>query len=95
MKAPGCPISPFLIFTEDSEGRVDKISIAGEKRVLLDADDVVSAVSSLMFMYYVCNLEYPKECFNTFLFLQRAVLKVFDRVKVPTRVLLLMNELFQ
>ena len=53
MKAPGCPISPFLVFTEDSEGRVDKISIAGEKRVLLDADDVVSAVSSLMFMYYV------------------------------------------
>ncbi len=72
---------------------MDKISIAGEKMVLLDADDVVSAVSSLMFICYVCNLEYPKECFNTFLFLQRAVLKVFDRVKVPTMVLLLMNEL--
>jgi hypothetical protein len=55
MKAPHCPMSPFLVFTEDSEGRVDKISIAGEKRVFLDADDVVSAVLSLMFMYVILS----------------------------------------
>lgn len=53
----------------------------------MELDNIVAAVSCLMFMYYVCNLEYPKECFNTFLFLQRTVLKVFDRVKFPTKVL--------
>jgi hypothetical protein len=51
MWAPDCPMSPFLVFTEDSEGRVDKISIAGEKWVILDADDVVSAVSSLILLF--------------------------------------------
>ena len=51
MWAPNCPMLPFLVFTEDSEGRVDKISIAGEKWVILDADDVVSAVSSLILLF--------------------------------------------
>ena len=51
MWAPDYPMSPFLVFTEDSEGRVDKISIAGEKWVILDADDVVSAVSSLILLF--------------------------------------------
>ena len=88
-------MSPFLIFIEDSQGRVDRIYIAGEKRVLMELDNIVAAVSCLMFMYYVCNLEYPKECFNTFLFLQRTVLKVFDCVKVPTKVLLFLNELYK
>ena len=61
----------------------------------MELDNIVAAVLCLMFMYYVCNLEYPKECFNTFLFLQRTVLKVFDRVKVPTKVLLFSNELYK
>ena len=95
VKKETIPMSSFLIFTEDSDGRVDRIYIAGEKRVLLEVDNMIAAVSCLMFIYYVCNLEYPKECFNTYLFLQRAVLKVFDRVKVPTKVLLLLNELYK
>ena len=86
---------PFLIFIEDRQGRVDRIYIAGEKRVLMGLENIVAAVTCLMFMYYVCKLEYPKECFNTFLFLQRTVLKVFDRVKFPTKVLLFLNELYK
>ena len=63
------PITPFLTFTEDSEGRVNKVYIAGEKCILMELDNVIDAVSCLMILYYVCNLEYPKQCFNTFLFL--------------------------
>ena len=88
------PMTPFLIFTEDSDGRVNKIYIAGEKRILMELDNVIDGVSCLMFVYYVCNLEYPKQCFNTFLFLQRAI-SVFDRVKVPTKVLMFLNELYK
>lgn len=89
------PKSPYLIFIEDSDGRINDIFIGGENQVLMETDNIVAAVTSLMFIYYVCNLEYPKQCFNTFLFLQRAVLKIFDRVKVPTKVLLLLNELYK
>ena len=88
-------MTPFLVFTEDSDGRVNKIYIAGEKHILMELDNVIDGVSCLMFVYYVCNLEYPKQCFNTFLFLQRAILKVFDRVKVPTKVLMFLNELYK
>ena len=63
------PITSLLIFTEDSEGRVSKVYIAGDKCILMELDDVIDAVSCLMFLYYVCNLEYPKQCFNTFPFL--------------------------
>ena len=86
---------PYVIFCEDSNGSVNRIFIAAEKRILMEADDILAAVSSLMFIYYICNLEYPKQCFDTFLFLQRAVLKLFDRVKVPTKVLLFLNELYK
>ena len=69
-------MTPFLKFTEDSDGRVNKIYIAGEKSILMELDNVIDGVSCLMFVYYVFNLEYPKQCFNTFLFLQRAILRL-------------------
>ena len=86
-------MAPFLIFNGSLEEPRGDISVAAENRVILqDATGIIEATLSLMFLYYVCNLEYPKECFNTFFFLQRHALKVFDTQKVPTKVLILMSE---
>ena len=89
VKNPNSPMLPHLVITEDDNGRVSEISIAAERQVLVETDDVVTGIISLLFLYYVCNFEYPKQCHNTFMFLQRKVLNVCDRVKVPTKVLLL------
>ena len=84
-------MSPFLIFGGSVVEPACEFCIAGEREVLVSIlGGIIDAVGALMFMYYVHNLEYPKECFNTFLFLQRAILKVYDTQKVPTRVLMLM-----
>ena len=87
-------MSPFLIFGGSVVEPAGEFCIAGEREVPMPiSGEIIDAVGALMFMYYVHNLEYPKECFNTFLFLQRAILKVYDTQKVPTRVLMLITEL--
>ena len=87
-------MSHFLIFGGSVVEPACEFYIAGEQEVLVSIlGGIIDAVGALMFMYYVCNLEYPKECFNTYFVLQRTILKVHDTEKVPTRVLMLMNEL--
>ena len=71
-------MAPFLIFNGCLEEPGEQSVAAENKLILPDATDIIKATELLMFWYYVCNLEYPKECFNTFFFLQRHALKVFD-----------------
>ena len=86
-------ISPFLV-VGNSLLEPTEFFIAGEQEVIMSiSGGIVHAVGVLMFLYYVCNLQYPKECYNTFLFMQRTILKVYDTQKLPTKVLVLMSEL--
>ena len=88
-------MTPFIIF----EGQLqapDDIYLSGERNLLLKVNGGhTSALVTLLLIYFVCNIEYPKECRNTYFFLQREVLNVYDSVKLPTKVLQLMNELTQ
>ena len=88
-------MTPFIIF----EGQLqapDDIYLSGERNLLLKVNGGhTSALVTPLLIYFVCNIEYPKECRNTYLFLQREVLNVYDSVKLPTKVLQLMNELTQ
>ena len=43
------------------------------------------ALISLLLLYFVFNVEYPKKCLNLYLFLQRYILKVYDRARLPTK----------
>ena len=45
------------------------------------------ALITMLLLYFVCNVEYPKECFNVFLFLQRYILKVYDSARLPITLL--------
>ncbi len=58
-------------------GTFVEMVIAAENEVLLQVEGILQAVESLMCMYYVSNIQYPKECLNTFIFLQRNILKAY------------------
>ena len=61
-------MSPFLIFGGSVVEPACEFCIAGEREVLVSIlGGIIDAVGALMFMYYVCNLEFPKECSNIFL----------------------------
>ena len=93
-KATGTGMAPFLLISGTSdEPQPDDVSIIGENRVILGGMGLVDALEAMMFLFYVCNLQYPKECTNTFILIQRMVMKVFDTQKVPTKVLVLMSDL--
>ena len=61
-------MSPFLIFGGSVVEPAGEFSIASERDVLMSiSGGVIDAVGAMTFMYYVCNLEFPKECSNIFL----------------------------
>lgn len=66
------------------EPQLDEVAIVVEKEVLVHANRLLESIELMMILYYVCNIEYPEEIFNTLFFLQRHVLKVYDTQKVPT-----------
>ena len=86
-------MSPFLIICGSIVDPDEEMMVAGENELLLNASGILEAVEMMLMVYYVCNMAYPKECLNTYLFLQRSVLKVFDSQKLPTKVLILVSEL--
>ena len=71
-------MSPFLIICGSIVDPEEEVTVAGENELLLNASGILEAVEMMLVVYYVCNMAYPKECLNTYLFLQRSVLKVFD-----------------
>ena len=56
------------------------VAIIAENRLILEAMGLVT-LESMMFLYYICNLEYPKECVNTFILIQRMIMNVYDAHK--------------
>jgi hypothetical protein len=44
----------------------DETAVVAENQVLMKNLGFLDAVESMLMIYYVYNLEYPKECFNTF-----------------------------
>ena len=75
MKQTKSGMSPFIVFGGTFVEPEEEMVIAAENEVLLQVEGILQAVESLICMYYVCNIQYPKECLNTFIFLQRNILK--------------------
>ena len=77
MKQTMSGMSPFIVFGGTFVEPEEEMVIAAENVVLLQVEGMFQAVESLICMYYVCNIQYPKECLNTFVFLQRNILKAY------------------
>ena len=87
-------MAPFLLTggtTEEPQPSDE--AIITENRVILEAMGLVDALESMMFLYYICNLDYRKECANTFILIQRMIMNVYDTQEVPTKVLVLISSL--
>ena len=84
---------PFIIF----EGKLcspDNIFISGEQELLIKINGGVHrSVDYFLLLYFVCYVEYPKECVNVYLFLQKYILKVYDSARLPTKLLQFLNVL--
>ena len=68
----------------------DNIFISGEQELLKKINGGgggrhTEALITLLLLYFVFNVEYPKKCLNLYLFLQRYILKVYDRARLPTK----------
>ena len=56
-------MAPFLLFSGTSEEpQPDDAVIIGENRVIWGEMGLVDALEAMMFLFYVCNLQYPKQC---------------------------------
>ena len=86
-------MSPFVFIGKAVNDPNEEMAVVGENEVLVNASGILEVFESLMCIYYICKIQYPKECANTYIFLQRSLLKVIDTQKVPTKVLILMSEL--
>ena len=56
-------------------------------------EGVHRSVDYFLLLYFVCYVEYPKECVNVYLFLQKYILKFYDSARLPTKLLQFLNEL--
>ena len=56
----------FLIIGGSLVEPTEEIIIGGENEILMNLSGMIDAVEALTCLYYVCNIQYPKECGNTF-----------------------------
>ncbi len=80
MKQTKSGMSPFIVFGGSLVEPEEEMAIAAENEVLVQVESILQAVESLMCVYCVCNIEYSKECLNTFIFLQRNILEAYDMI---------------
>jgi hypothetical protein len=83
-----------LIFTEDTQNRINGICIGGEKQVLMESIVMLWRQCQHWCFFIMCVIwNIQRNVLTLFYFCNE--LKIFDRVKVPTRVLMLFNELYK
>ena len=70
------------------------IFISGEQELLIKINGGhTEAPITFLLLYFVCYVQYPKECVNVHLFLERYILKVYDSARLPTKLLQFLNVL--
>ena len=84
---------PFIIF-EWKLCSPDNIFISGQQELLIEINGGhTEALITFSLLYFVCYVEYPKECVNVYLLLQSYILKNEDNARLPTKLLQFLNEL--
>ena len=64
-----------------------------EKMVVAKAEDLLEAVVAWFASFYIFNIKFPKNSKYTLTFLQKGILKLKDKVKIPVKVFKLMKQL--
>ena len=73
---------PLFIIFEGELHSPDDIYLSAEQEILLKINgELTSALTMLLLVYFVCNIQYPKECMNVYMFLERYV-SIYESVKL-------------
>ena len=84
---------PFILIVWELPNYDDIFIVAEGQKLLTVTGGHLVAVKCLISFYYTLNFCYPKACANTFIFLQKHILQIFDSQKNPVKVTVFVNEL--
>ena len=84
---------PFILIVGELPNYDDIFIVAEGEKLLKVTGGHLVAVKCLISFYYTLNFCYPKACANTFIFLQKHILQIFDSQKNPVKVTVFINEL--
>ena len=74
-------VSPLIVRYGKAEDK-QQLFIVVERKVLFELQSFSQALVSLIALYFVFDLAYPKPCSNTLLFVQKMILKVSSSDKL-------------
>ena len=74
---------PLFIIFEGELQSPDGIYLSAEQEILLKINGGLTSapLTMLLLVYFVCNIQYPKECMNVYMFLERYV-NIYESVKL-------------
>ena len=74
---------PLFIIFEGELHSPDGIYLSAEQEILLKINGGLTSapLTMLLLVYFVCNIQYPKECMNVYMFLERYV-NIYESVKL-------------
>ena len=79
--------SPYMMASGDDLLHIQQIQIVVEKVILCSVNTFNKALVCLFATYYVFDMAYPRECKNSVLFLEKALLKLTNAEKMSSSAL--------
>ena len=76
--------SPLLFAAGEDPLHIEQYLLVVEKLVFCSMTDFHKALLSLFACYYVFDMAYPRECKNTLLYLEKALLKLSNSDKLSS-----------
>ena len=76
--------SPLLLATGEDFLHIEQYLLIVEKLVFCSVNDFHKALLSLFACYYIFDMAYPRECKNTLLYLEKALLKLSNCEKLSS-----------
>lgn len=85
------PITPHLAVVGELFSS-SEVYVVAEQQILIECCEFLEALTTLIGLYFVCNIKYPREAEKTFIFFQTYCLKLSSE-KIPSIVNSLCNKL--
>lgn len=63
----------------------NEVYVVAEQQILIECSDFLEALTTLIGLYFVCNIKYPHEAEKTFIFIQTYCLKLSSE-KISSKV---------
>jgi hypothetical protein len=85
------PITPHLAVVGEMFSS-NEVYVVAEQQIVTECCEFLEALATLIGLYYVCNIKYPKDAEKTFIFFQTYCLQLSSE-KIPSKIISLCNKL--